>query len=149
MNGKNSFIQLIKYGIVGMSNTLLTAFIIWFILKFLFGVKGNAEASLWAMSVANICGFVAGVINSFVFNRKWTFNSSEGWKKSFLKFAMGFACCYLIQLCIVLLINKLNIIAPVRYKAYTLTSAYICQLIGIVSYTLLNFFYNKYYAFRK
>ncbi|MDR1119404.1 MAG: GtrA family protein [Dysgonamonadaceae bacterium] len=149
MKGKNSFVQLIKYGIVGVSNTLLTAFIIWVILKFLFGVNGDAEASPLAMSIANIFGFVAGVINSFVFNRKWTFNSSVSWKKSFLKFSAGFACCYLIQLGIVLLLNESDIITPIRYKAYTLTAAYICQLIGIVSYTLLNFFYNKYYAFKK
>ncbi|MDR2628139.1 MAG: GtrA family protein [Dysgonamonadaceae bacterium] len=144
-----SFVQFIKYGIVGLGNTLLTAVVIWVILKFVFGITGNVEASPVMMSVSNVCGYIVGLINSYVFNRSWTFKSTTSWKQSFLKFVMGFAVCYIIQLGVVLAVHQSGLISPVRYREYTLTSAYLCQLTGIVSYTILNFLYNKYYAFRK
>jgi putative flippase GtrA len=149
MKVRASLVQLAKYGIIGIGNTLLTAVIIWLVLKFIFGVNGNKEASLIAMTTANICGYVAGLINSFIFNRSWTFKSHKSWRKSFLKFVAGFAGCYVIQLTVVLLSNESNVFSPIRYGDYTLTAAYICQLMGIIVYTVLNFMYNKYYAFRE
>jgi putative flippase GtrA len=149
MKNNSPFVQFIKYGIVGAGNTLLTAIVIWIILKFIFGVTGSAEASPAVMSLSNICGYIAGLINSYVFNRSWTFRSKESWKKSFLKFVTGFAACYLIQLGVVLLLNESGCLPALCYREYTLSSAYLCQLAGIACYTILNFLYNKYYVFKK
>ena len=144
--------QLLKYGIVGVLNTLITVVIIWAILKFVYGVSGETEASSLAMTVANICGYTAGLINSFIFNRNWTFKSKTSWKAGFAKFMVGFAVCYLAQLGVMLWLNESSFVPSIHFEwisgGYTLSSAYICQLVGIVTYTLLNFFFNKYYTFK-
>ncbi|MDH8701085.1 putative flippase GtrA [Dysgonomonadaceae bacterium PH5-43] len=150
---KSKFItQFIKYGIVGVINTLITAVAIWLMLHFVFNVKGEEEASSVAVSVSNIIGYVLGLISSFVLNRSWTFNSQKNWTADFVKFIGVFLICYIPQLFLVMLLNKYAGIPNVSFDllgaTHTITSAYICQLIGMVFYTILNFLCNKYYTFR-
>jgi putative flippase GtrA len=61
-------VQLVKFGIVGVSNTLLTFAIYWLLLK-VFG--------LWYLA-ASAVGFVAGATNGFLLNRRWTFRGHIG-----------------------------------------------------------------------
>ena len=61
--------QAIRYGVVGLSNTLITAVVIWVMMK----MAGCSDV------VSNIIGYTAGVLNSFVWNKRWTFKSSVGW----------------------------------------------------------------------
>jgi putative flippase GtrA len=149
---KRFFVQALKYGIVGVLNTLLTAIIIWLMMRFVFNLKGEQDATAEAISISNITGYIAGLINSFIWNRKWTFKSKKSWKIDFLKFIGAFLICYIPQLLLVMLLNSLAILPALQFdfsgKVYMLTSAYICQLIGIVFYTLLNFLCNKYYTFK-
>ena len=56
-------VQFVKFGIVGVSNTLLT-FAIYTVLLKVFGV--------WYLAASAI-GFVVGAINGFLLNRRWTF----------------------------------------------------------------------------
>ncbi len=144
--------EVLTYGAIGAINTLLTAIIIWSILKWGFGVT-EEKASPVEMAVSNLSGYTVGLIISFICNRKWTFKSKEKWKTGFLKFLVGFGICYVIQLLVVLFLNKYGNIPSIRFNIsgqdYSLTSSYVCQLIGIVTYTSLNFFYNKYYTFKK
>lgn len=149
--GKIFFWQLIKYGLVGVLNTLLTAVIIWIVLYFFERKNGNGSPSTFAMILANGVGYLVGFINSFILNRNWTFNSRSDWKRSFMRFFIVFAICYCIQLGVVLLINKLVVeqewqIAFWRHK-FILTSAFACQLTGIVIFSVLNFLLNKYFTF--
>jgi len=65
MNNNKSLIQFIKFGIVGVSNTLLTAGVIWILMK-VFHCSDY---------VSNFVGYIIGLANSFVWNRKWTFES--------------------------------------------------------------------------
>jgi putative flippase GtrA len=132
-------VQAFRYGIVGVMNTLLTAVIIWLMMRIVFHVKGGQDASSTAVSVSNITGYIAGLINSFVWNRRWTFQSRKHWRTDFLKFILAFLICYIPQLLLVMLLNS--------YVAGL--SAYICQIIGIVFYTALNFLCNKYYTFNE
>ena len=80
--------QAIKYGIVGVSNTVITAVVIWIMMK-LFGCSDV---------VSNMVGYVAGVLNSFIWNKQWTFRSSAGWIGSAVCFGVVFGVCYLLQL---------------------------------------------------
>jgi putative flippase GtrA len=57
------FVQFVKFGIVGVANTLLT-FAVYTLLLKVFGV--------WYLAASAI-GFVVGTINSFLLNRRWTF----------------------------------------------------------------------------
>jgi putative flippase GtrA len=129
--------QMVKYGLVGMLNTLLTAAIIWILLYILSDEENPESTPALIMLIANSTGYLAGLINSFILNRNWTFKSKSDWKLSLLRFLIAFAVCYGLQLGVVLWLNSVKLIA----------SAYICQLAGIAVYSVLNFFLNKYYAF--
>jgi putative flippase GtrA len=61
-------VQFVKFGIVGVSNTLLT-FLVYTLLLKVFGV--------WYLAASGI-GFVIGATNSFLLNRRWTFHGHVG-----------------------------------------------------------------------
>jgi putative flippase GtrA len=61
-------VQFIKFGVVGVSNTLLTFAVYTLLLKG-FGV--------WYLA-ASAAGFVVGAINGFLWNRRWTFRGHVG-----------------------------------------------------------------------
>jgi putative flippase GtrA len=61
-------VQFIKFGIVGISNTLLTLAVYTVLLK-VFGV--------WYLAASAI-GFVVGATNGFLLNRRWTFREHVG-----------------------------------------------------------------------
>jgi putative flippase GtrA len=61
-------VQFVKFGIVGVSNTVL-AFAIYTVLLKVFGV--------WYLAASAI-GFVVGAINGFLLNRRWTFAGHVG-----------------------------------------------------------------------
>jgi putative flippase GtrA len=61
-------VQFVKFGIVGVSNTLL-AFSIYTVLLKVFGV--------WYLGASAI-GFVVGAVNGFLLNRRWTFAGHVG-----------------------------------------------------------------------
>jgi putative flippase GtrA len=62
------FVQFVKFGIVGVSNTALT-FIVYTVLLKVFGV--------WYLA-ASAVGFIAGATNGFLLNRRWTFREHVG-----------------------------------------------------------------------
>ncbi|OAV66275.1 GtrA-like protein [Bacteroidales bacterium Barb6] len=119
--------QAVKYGIVGVSNTLITAGVIWVMMK----VAGFPDV------VSNITGYVAGVLNSFIWNKQWTFKSSDSWVSSGIRFGAVFGICYLLQLGVLLLLNRHLAIDP-----------YYNQLIAMAFYTVINFLMNKYFTFK-
>jgi putative flippase GtrA len=61
-------VQLVKFGIVGVSNTLLTLVVYTLLLK-VFGV--------WYLA-ASAVGFAVGATNGFLLNRRWTFRDHVG-----------------------------------------------------------------------
>lgn len=151
---RNNFVvQLLKYGVVGVMNTLLTAVTIWILMHFVFGIKGDMNASTLEVSVSNTIGYIVGVVNSFILNRTWTFKSKKNWRIDLWKFVVVFLVCFCAQLLLVNLLNTYIDLTSVRFaffgKDFLISFAYICQLIGIVFYTVMNFLCNKYYTFKK
>jgi putative flippase GtrA len=61
-------VQFVKFGIVGVSNTLLTFAVYTALLK-VFGV--------WYLAASAI-GFAVGATNGFLLNRRWTFREHVG-----------------------------------------------------------------------
>lgn len=120
--------QAIKYGIVGVANTLITALVIWVMMK-LFGCSSV---------LSNAVGYAAGVINSFFLNKQWTFKAKGNWIGSALRFALAFGVCYLFQLGVLLYLNRTLTIDP-----------YYNQLIAMAFYTVANFLMNKYFTFKE
>ncbi len=120
--------QAIKYGIVGVSNTLITAVVIWILMK----VAHCSDV------LSNVVGYIAGVVNSFIWNKQWTFQSHAGWVKSAVRFGLVFGICYLLQLGFLFLLNAWLPIDP-----------YYNQLIAMAFYTVINFIFNKVYTFKE
>ena len=144
---KNFWSQAIKYGIVGIINTLLTAITIWIMMRFVFQTGKMKSASPLVISVSNITGYIVGLINSFVWNRKWTFQSKNHWGREFIKFVTAFLICYIPQLFLVNFLNAYTTIM-IDFEPLVISHDYTCQLIGIVFFTILNFLLNKYYTFK-
>ena len=89
-------LQLLKYGVVGVLNTVVTFGVIY-ICKSLLG---------WNIYVCNVLGYIAGLVNSFMLNRNWTFASHGSYLPQIVKFGVGFAVCYLLQLWVVWFITS-------------------------------------------
>ena len=66
--GAPLLIQFLKFGIVGISNTLLTLAVYTLQLKVFV---------VWYLAASAI-GFAVGTINSFLLNRRWTFRGHVG-----------------------------------------------------------------------
>lgn len=159
---KNSFlIQSVRYGTVGIINTLLTAVVIWAMMHFVFRPE-SGKFSVTAISISNAVGYIVGVINSYICNRLWTFKSKNNWKPEAVRFVVVFLFCYAVQLALVHVLYKhavdstaavaiqLALVNAPLWHAIDSTAAVaeICQLIGIIAYTVLNFIMNKYITFR-
>jgi putative flippase GtrA len=61
-------LQFVKFGVVGVSNTLIF-FLVYTLLLKVFGV--------WYLAASGI-GFAVGAINGFLWNRAWTFRGHVG-----------------------------------------------------------------------
>lgn len=137
----NAFVQLIKYGIVGLMNTLVTIVVI-FVCKAILGVNP------W---VSNALGYIAGVINSFLWNKKWVFKSHNGYISEALKFLVGFLPCYLVQFATVWLLTECTPLGDMTWTicGFTFGGYGVATLIGMVVYTIANFLYNRHITFRE
>jgi len=127
MRNHKSVVQFIKFGIVGISNTLLTVISIWFLLK-------ELHCSDY---FSNLAGYIIGLLNSFIWNRKWTFESETKLSVTVFKFIVTFVLSYFFQL------GNLYLLLH-----YTHIDPFYCQILSIIVYTLINFILNKYYTFK-
>ncbi len=134
-------IQFLKYAVVGVINTLVTLIVI-FVCKSLLGVPEIPS---------NAAGYVAGVINSFLWNKTWVFHSKKSYRREALKFAIGFGLCYLLQLGVVIVVDNYTIISGMEWTiwGFTISSYGVATLVGMVVYTIANFVYNRTVAFRQ
>ncbi|MCL6617801.1 MAG: GtrA family protein [Anoxybacillus ayderensis] len=83
----NNIVTFFRFIVVGMSNTLVD-FLVFF--------------SLIALHVpymwAQIFGYSVGVINSYIWNRTWTFRSAGGIKKQFVRFLVVNLCSLIVTI---------------------------------------------------
>ena len=135
-----TLIQLIKFGIVGVINTCVTLLVI-FVCKSLLGINEY---------MANGLGYVAGVTNSFLWNRAWVFHASGDGKfrQQMTMFFIGFGICYVMQFLVVWGITQ-SAFGTVEYDlGFFVISGYgIATLIGAVVYSVANFIYNRLVTF--
>ncbi|HEY1689798.1 MAG TPA: GtrA family protein [Solirubrobacteraceae bacterium] len=76
------FAQFVKFGLVGVSNTVLT-FVVFTILTKGFGVF---------YVLASGIGFAVGALNGFLLNRNWTFQGHQGGSLASLRWTIVQAC---------------------------------------------------------
>lgn len=137
---RTTLIQFFKYACVGVINTMVTLILI-FICKSLLGVNEY---------VSNAIGYVGGVINSFIWNKKWVFHSEKRAHTEALKFTVGFLVCYSIQLFVVWFISEQTPYGKMEWEImkFTIGGYGVATLIGTVVYTVVNFIYNRLVTFK-
>jgi len=131
--------KFIKYCLVGGINTILTLGII-FIAKSLLGINPY---------ISNIIGYIAGVCNSFMWNKRWVFHSSGGMRREAITFLCGFGICYALQFIIVWTLTQSSFgDNEYHLPVLTITGYGIATILGNIIYTIANFLYNRLITFK-
>lgn len=127
---KNSFLRFV---LVGVCNTLLS-------LLLMFLLEGLGYWSSTAIAYA------AGAALSFFLNRYFTFHSDEDFWRSVGKFIVNVAVCYAVAYALaqplVRWVLGSTAIPPIWQER-------IAKVVGMCLYTLLNYFGQRFFAFRK
>lgn len=119
--------QFLKFGLVGVSNTLITFGVYTLLLKGL---------GVWYLAASGI-GFAVGAVNGFLLNHSWTFRGHAGGDRAALRWVGVQGCGLLLNLGLVALFVE---------------SAGLDKLVGQALATLvvvvLTFFANRRWTFR-
>lgn len=128
---KAGIYQFIKFGIVGISNTLI-AYIVYSICVYI-GIH---------YLIANALGFFISVLNAYFWSDRFVFKKGEGesrsaiWTLAKTYIAYGSTGLLLASILLYLYVDKLHI------------SKYIAQLLVLVITIPLNFIINKFWSFK-
>lgn len=120
--------QFIKFALVGASSTIID-WGIFYLLNLIFGVY---------YLTAKVLSFAVAVVNSFIWNRRWTFRSTDSNRsKEFTKF-------------LVIALVGLSLNALIMYLAISIFHTR--KIVGLVLstgvVTFWNFLANKFYTFK-
>jgi putative flippase GtrA len=119
--------QFVKFGIVGVSNTLLS-FAVYTVLLKVFGV--------WYVAASGI-GFSVGAVNGFLLNRRWTFKEHVGDALTPVRWTVVQGCGLLMNLGLVyMFVDDLSL------------DKLIGQACATAIVTVLTFFANRAWTFR-
>lgn len=144
--GKKSILQLIKFGLIGVSNTLID-FLIASALNALFGIY----------YLAKIVGYACGIANSYFWNSRWTFREE---RRRDAREIVSFIAVNLVTLGLSLLLqwifrDKLQLGAwwmrtlGENFLTKLLNGERFCLLLATGIALIVNFLGNKLLVFRK
>jgi len=120
--------QFIKFGIVGVSNTLISL-AIYYIFVFI---------SKDLYNVGYTVGFVVSVLNAYFWNNKFVFKKSqEGNTKPLIKTFISYGSTFLLGM----------VLLNVMVKHFGI-SEYIAPIINLLITIPINFLLNKFWAFK-
>ena len=119
--------QFIKFAIVGVLNSAIQ----YLVFLFLYSLTGTPYL------LASIIGYLAGMINSYILNRRWTFGSRS--QKLFTELSR-FVAVNLVSLGVNLGLLYLLVSTGVMIPQWA-------QVVAIVGSTLVNFVLNKVWTF--
>lgn len=126
---KKMFAEIIKFGIVGVLNTLidLTVFIIL-----------NKYWGVYSV-IAQVVSYSFGFVNSFILNKNWTFNNNSTTNRSelFRFLLINLLSLGITTITIFIFVEKLNL------------DAILSKMISILISMTCNFIGNKYWVFNK
>ncbi|MBQ9077836.1 MAG: GtrA family protein [Muribaculaceae bacterium] len=138
---RDTIVQFIKYGMVGILNTLITLGVI-LLCKSVFGI---------APMLSNTIGYITGVVNSFIWNKTWVFRSGGNYSREAIKFVSGFGICYGIQFIIVWCLSYHSPLGNMQWdlpSGFVLSGYGVATILGNIIYTVANFIYNRIVTFR-
>ena len=121
-------LQFVKFGIVGVSNTLIS-FAVYTLLLKVFGV--------WYVAASGI-GFAVGAVNGFLWNRAWTFRGHVGDALTPVRWFVVQSCGLLVDLALVyVFVDGVGL------------DELVGQAMTTVIVTVLTFFVNRAWTFRE
>lgn len=118
--------SMVKFFIVGILNTLLSLLII-FGLKYFYSFSDVN---------ANFIGYVAGLVCSFVLNKKWTFNHTGQLISTIVKFILVFVTAYMGNIFCVLFLIKFGV------------NGYLSHLLAMPIYTIIFYLGSRFFVFK-
>jgi putative flippase GtrA len=120
------FGQAVRFGMVGVINTLAGLSVIYGLMFF---TATSAE-------MANAAGYGVGFTISFSLNKKWTFGHAGKSRDAFLRYAGLAAACYFVNLGVLMMcIHEWGV------------NRYIGQIFGAASYTTCMFVGSRAFVF--
>lgn len=123
---RESFIQFVKFGIVGCSNTLI-GFGIYYVLVW-FGMH---------YMIANVVSYIVSVLNAFYWNNKYVFHNTTHWLKAIVKTYASYGFSFFVGTVLLWgLVEWIHI------------SKYFAPLLTLVLTVPLNFAMNKFWTFK-
>lgn len=130
-------VQFVKFGMVGVSNTLLSLAVTYLVMA-IFRLAFSLD-NILTLDIATTVGYVAGVCNSYFWNKRYVFKDGKeaDSKKAFSKMFICYGITYLLSMFLMnILVDYLNVpsvIAPIPRLLLTIP---------------LNFVANKLWAFK-
>ena len=134
-----ALMQFIKFGIVGLSNTIIS-YVIYAVSLLLFQHFAIFDTN--AYLVSQVLAFVISVAWSFYWNNKYVFTQNEGETRSIWRallktyISYSFTGLFLNTLLLILWVQLLHV------------SEFIAPIINLLVSVPLNFIINKFWAFR-
>lgn len=136
---KKDFFQFVKFGIIGLSNTVVS-YVIY--LGTLFFLQSNNILPKHDYLIGNLTGFIVSVLWSFFWNRQYVFTPEKGKRVSL---AQALIKTYISYAFTGLFLNGVLSVFWVEVAGIPKIYAPILNLLISVP---LNYFMNKYWAFR-
>lgn len=132
------FLQFVKFGIVGLSNTVISYVI--YVISLLLFQRGGLFPSVDYL-IAQVIAFVLSVLWSFYWNRKYVFeadNDRVPWPQALLKTYISYAFTGLF----------LNSVLSVLWVQWVGIPKLFAPIINLLVSVPINFVLNKFWAFR-
>jgi putative flippase GtrA len=120
-------VKMIRYGAVGVVNSIVGFAIVVSVLQFM------PDRPL----VANALGFGIGFFLSYFLNKNWTFGDLRPFRTAVLPYSVLLAFCYMANVLVVFVLSRisaLGILLP--------------QVMGVATYTLLAFCGGHLFVFK-
>ena len=137
-NTVNSLVQFVKFGIVGVSNTVVS-----YVINVLVLLMMRPMNVSWDYFVGNVVSFLLSVLWSFYWNNKYVFTLEEGQSRSMGKALLKTYVSYGFTGII------LNNILSWIWVSVMGISKYIAPIINLLASVPINFFMNKLWAFKE
>ena len=130
--------QFVKFGIVGVSNTLLA-----YVLNILVLLALRNRHVEWDYIAGNVVAFMLTVLWSFYWNNKYVFKQKKGKRRIWWKVLLKTYLCYGITG--ILLANILSWVWITKVGI----SKYFAPMINLIISVPLNFLLNKFWAYEE
>jgi putative flippase GtrA len=128
---KKTFWQFFKFGLVGLTNTAVSLAVYYLCIW----IRSDTMMAL----IGQTGGWIAGIANSFWWNRRFVFKeSSEVWWRALIKMYIGYGFTLLLSLLLTYI--------QVEWLGISTMTAPLLNLIVTIP---INFLISKYWSFQK